>query len=530
MLAALVHDPSRHVRRALAGNSASGPWHDQLAADPAPEVRARARSRASRERQTPNPGSAEFEAATQTLRNGGVLSADVAAVLGQAKQLDEEAALWAARVLPRSRLIELVRTSTTDDVGHPDDEAPDNGKAPGPGRRRALSLATGVSLRHRNVDLDDAGHRELVAEVSQTLSTTAARYGVLSGKSRLAAWLADGLAHTAEHDLRLLPPLGTDTLADEHLVLCRAAGMAPALSPHVLASCQQAGRLPFAALALAWADPTVTDESVEAMAKLLVRHRPRGRDLPEDELDLDPKRRCFEVLERVVLSANRKVTLSPRTALTVAALDSRRVRYVLAALPQWRTRLSGTMLGRVLRQNAGALSAARSEQRSRVAEARPWTDRVMSDIEIAVALGVGHYTATALERRISSGRQQLKDGSAIACGLEVRAALEGTAAISPMVKWATTNRATDPVALSLWLLLEEADRRRSSGMIASALDSLATQQHQLQEKVAEALAAIEHRSPGRLEQVNVRTPGGRAALASGLARAYRAVGGLRDER
>jgi hypothetical protein len=48
--------------------------------------------------------------------------------------------------------------------------------------------------------------------------------------------------------------------------------------------------------------------------------------------------------------------------------------------------------------------------------------------------------------------------------------------------------------------------------------------------VRDALAAIEHRRPGRLEGVPAQSPRGRATLASAIARAYRALGGLREER
>ncbi|MEJ7733205.1 MAG: hypothetical protein WKG00_28925 [Polyangiaceae bacterium] len=48
--------------------------------------------------------------------------------------------------------------------------------------------------------------------------------------------------------------------------------------------------------------------------------------------------------------------------------------------------------------------------------------------------------------------------------------------------------------------------------------------------VGDALALLERRHPGRLEGVFPQSPRGRATLASALARAYRAVGGMAHER
>jgi hypothetical protein len=44
--------------------------------------------------------------------------------------------------------------------------------------------------------------------------------------------------------------------------------------------------------------------------------------------------------------------------------------------------------------------------------------------------------------------------------------------------------------------------------------------------LSESLAILERRSPGRLQAAMPQTARGRAALASGIARAYRALGGM----
>jgi hypothetical protein len=92
------------------------------------------------------------------------------------------------------------------------------------------------------------------------------------------------------------------------------------------------------------------------------------------------------------------------------------------------------------------------------------------------------------------------------------------------------NRTTLAPALSLWLLLERLDRERGPTLIASSVDSLATAKGVMPPGVADALAVIEQRRPGRLETVHPQSPRGRATLASAIARAYRAIGGMRDER
>jgi hypothetical protein len=188
------------------------------------------------------------------------------------------------------------------------------------------------------------------------------------------------------------------------------------------------------------------------------------------------------------------------------------------------------MLGRVLKQRAGALSAARSEARTRKAEARDWTERMMSDTEVAVALAVGHFTAAALADRLEGGRHTLVDGHGVASGAEARAVLEGADSIKPLIRYANKHRTHDAAALALWLLLERHDRERSHGMIASAVDSLVQRQASVADTLCDALAALERRTPGRLEVIVAHTPRGKATLASALARAYRAVGGLRAER
>jgi hypothetical protein len=206
------------------------------------------------------------------------------------------------------------------------------------------------------------------------------------------------------------------------------------------------------------------------------------------------------------------------------------VRYVLTAMPMWKGRLSGGKLARVLRQNAGALSAAHAETRARASRVEGWTERLLPELELSIAIAVGHVTGAEVARRLGLGRQHLDDGISLAAGTLARAALEGPAAVLPILDWAAKNRAATPPALAAWLLLEQLDRERAPSLIASAVDNLAMSKVGVSPAVCDALAALEHRKPGRLEGIFPQSPRGRATLASGLARAYRAIGGMRDER
>ncbi|MEO7329350.1 MAG: hypothetical protein ABI193_12270, partial [Minicystis sp.] len=308
-------------------------------------------------------------------------------------------------------------------------------------------------------------------------------------------------------------------------VACR-----PAMLSELCVAAEEVDDLPPALLELGWEDANVPDARLLLIAARIAWPRKRAEDLPEDEVDFDPTRRSLPLLERVVLLTIARANVSPRAALAAVALDARRVRYVLAAMPQWKGRLTGGRLARVLRQHAGALSVAQAETRARASKIEPWTERVMSELEVSVALAVGHLTGAEVARRISIGRQAIDDGITLAMGAEARAALEGAASVHPLLEWAAKNRTTLAPALSLWLLLERLDRERGATLIASSVDSLATAKGVMPAGVADALALIEQRRPGRLETVHPQSPRGRATLASAIARAYRAIGGMRDER
>ena len=528
LLERLSRDPRRRVRRAVASNPLAHEQRQRMATDdPAAEVRRRAASlrghhqalrSTEQESSTSGPMSARvdgarFASALRAMQTGGVLAPDIAASLAQ-DELDEEGALLASLVLSHEPLVSRVRQAAE----------------LSPPTRSCMGLAAGLALR---VPEDDDAFRDLVVDAAKALSGAAQLYGTLTGKARLAAWLSDGVARCQciDHGAMARAICG-QVLAGEGAVLARGMTLSPALLD---ALCAASGdKVAPALLELAWKSPEVSDDAVLAMAKRIVRNKRRGQDLQEDEVDLDPMARSLEVLERAVLLIGKRVTVSPRSALPVIALDSRRVRYVLTALPSWRGRLSGTMLARVLRQRAGALSAARSESRSLKAEVREWTERIMTDTEVAVAIAVGHYTAAALIERIGHGRHELIDGGSIASGAEARAAVEGAESVKPLLRWAARGRSKSGAALAIWLLLERHDRVRPAGMIASAVDTMAHAMAQrgsgVSETVSDALATLERREPGRLETIFPQTPRGKATMASAIARAYRALGGLRAER
>ena len=148
---------------------------------------------------------------------------------------------------------------------------------------------------------------------------------------------------------------------------------------------------------------------------------------------------------------------------------------------------------------------------------------------MSIALAIGHITAEALVKRLQSGRHKLVDGVALASAAEARAVVQGASTLEPLIAWARENRNQHGGALALWLLLERYDRRRSTAMIASAVDSLVRGRHVVSDSVSHALSVVERREASRLDAMVVHTPHGKATVATAIARAYRAVGGLRDE-
>ncbi len=529
LLAALARDRSRQVRRAVASNRSAAGERARLAReDPALEVRARAAGQLSPNTEADRDGSrvvetARFAAALRAMAGGGVLAPDmVRALAGSAAELDLEGAMIAGQVLPRSDLLGLV--DQVIDLGF--DSA------------RSTSLAAGLALRPKvphgaeeSEDEAELEHTEIVYDLVKSLARTTTAESRLTGKARLAAWAAEGLVRceVVERD-RVLRDLARRPMAAERMILARVAVLRPAMVGELCRAAAEVDEVPAALLELAWADPTVPDTLLTELGARIGRPKKRAEDLPEDEVDLDPSLRSLPVLERVVLAATTRANVSPRAALAAVALDARRVRYVLSAMPQWKGRLSGGRLARVLRQHAGAITVGNAETRAKGARVEGWTERVLTELELSIALAVGHVTGAEVARRIQIGRQVLEDGVNLASGAEARAALEGAAAIQPIIEWAGKNRTSVPAALATWLLLERFDRERASTLIAASIDTLATGKGSVAAGVCDALSLLEHRRPGRLETIHPQSPRGRATMASAIARAYRALGGMRDER
>ena len=529
LLSSLARDRSRQVRRAVASNRVSAGERARLAIeDPAIEVRARAAGQLSPNTEADRDGSrvietARFAAALRAMAGGGVLAPDmVRALAGSAAELDLEGAMIAGQVLPRSELVGLV--DQVIDLGF---DSP-----------RSTSLAAGLALRpkvpHDATESEDEAellHTEIVYDLVKSLARTTTAESRLIGKARLAAWAAEGLVRCEAVDrTRVLHDLARRPMAAERMILARGAALRPAMVGELCRAAAEVDEVPAALLELAWADVSVPDTLLTELAARIGKPKKRAEDLPEDEVDLDPSLRSLPILERVALAAILRANVSPRAALAAVALDARRVRYVLSAMPQWKGRLSGGRLARVLRQHAGAITVGHAEARAKGARVESWTERVLTELELSIALAVGHVTGAEVARRIQIGRQVLEDGVTLASGAEARAALEGTAAIQPILDWAGKHRTTIPAALSTWLLLERFDRERVPTLIAASIDTLATGKGSVAAGVCDALSLLEHRRPGRLETIHPQSPRGRATMASAIARAYRALGGMRDER
>jgi hypothetical protein len=523
LLDALARDGSRRVRRAVAGNPhADAPTLVLLRSDPACEVRARAAAAdgkpqdPGRDTHGPDFTSARFKAAIVAMQAGGTLATDVVRAL-RAGPLDEEGARLAARALDDSTVAELVSSRA-----HPAEVD--------------LALAAGVAFRG---DLDGADERGagLLAQCVRSLADADRTGSLLTGKGRLASWLADGVTRTVlEAQGELIEALGSRTLAADRMVLGGVA-WGRGDGDHVAAICQQAlarhASLPIALLELAWRNEGVTEEAVASLATQI---RPGSLDGSlEHEVDLDPRARPLALLERVAAALAGKAPLSPRAALALVALEPRRIRYILSALPQWKGVLSGANVARVLKAHAGALSAAGpSGQRKPAQAAASWTQRKLDEVELAVALAVGDISPAEALKRLVTGYATLTQGPALAAGIEARATLDGVVAVESLVEHLASERSRSGAALAAWLLVEGLDRVRSPTGIAAALDApwvappaaASSSRSMVPLGLSEALAALERRSPGRLPAATPQTPRGRAALASGIARAYRALGGM----
>ncbi len=542
-LSVLAADPSRRVRRAVASNPAAAPeLRGALAeADAACEVRVRATQPApARKDESDVRGlrgvdatAARFVDAVRSMEAGGSLALDVARAV-RAGPLDVEGARLAARALDEASVGSIVASRPLgDEIG--------------------IALAAGISLRDDIVKVDGEGDDVLLAQCVRALAGADRSGGVVTGKGRLAGWLAEGVASalrdTAQGALEVAESLGRASLAADRMVLGRVASSKASPDGLIVTLARQAAasRAPvsIALVELAWRDPRIDHETVTLLGSLVrpkaVAGAPEGS--PENEVDLDPRARPLEVLERVGGALVGKAALSPRAALALVALEPRRVRYVLSALPQWRGVLSGVHVARVLRAHAGALSAAGPSATKRTAGGAPatWTQRRLDEAELAVALAIGDLGAKDVAARVVAGQDLVVSGTALAAGMEARASIEGVPSQEPLVELLARGRSQDAALLAAWLLVEALDRPRSAAGIAAALDApWAVSAHgttragsvppsarsMVAPGIAEALATLERRTPGRLGLVNPQTPRGRAALVSGIARAYRALGGM----
>jgi hypothetical protein len=333
----------------------------------------------------------------------------------------------------------------------------------------------------------------------------------------------------------LVEALGAATLAADRMVLGQVAKSKAGDDGRVAAMCAEAlsrhASLPIALLELAWRCEAVPGDVVASIA---ARTRPARADgSHEQEVDVDPRARPLSLLEQVAAALVGRVPLAPRAALALVAIEPRRIRYILSALPQWKGVLSGANVARVLRAHAGALSAAGpSGQRKPAQAAASWTQRKLDEVELAVALAVGDISPSEALTRLRTGYAALTQGPALAAGMDARATLEDVAALEPLVDHLASERSRSGPALAAWLLVEGLDRVRSPTAIAAALDApwvAPADAARVPLGLSEALAALERRSPGRLPAAMPQTARGRAALASGIARAYRSLGGMAVE-
>jgi len=167
---------------------------------------------------------------------------------------------------------------------------------------------------------------------------------------------------------------------------------------------------------LCWRDPTVSDDAVVDTRRKIAPSTRAQRELPRTISIIGPSRRRLAV-RRERFSRHRANVGVAAAALAAIALEPRRCRYVLSAMPTWKGHATGARLARVLRSNAGALFCpstteprAPSPTGTATGERGPLDGSSATEAEAAIATPVGDLTAAELLRRIASGAIKLEEG------------------------------------------------------------------------------------------------------------------------
>src|SRR5262249_52300779 len=159
-------------------------------------------------------------------------------------------------------------------------------------------VGTGLAIRPVAESIE--GGADLVAlttDLVHTVTRKATATTRLTGKARLAHWLADCLARSSVASAGWAE---ARPLARGPMVLCRSARA----RGHVKAAWpRDDAKVPAALVELCFRDPATSDEDVVALAARIASGERLDRELPEDELDLDPAARSWAVLERAVMAA-----------------------------------------------------------------------------------------------------------------------------------------------------------------------------------------------------------------------------------
>ncbi len=184
LLQKLARDPSRRVRRAVAGNTHGAALRGVLAeGEGAPEVRARAR-------RAPENDGPSFATMLRAMENGGTLAPDVRrALLDAGSLLDEEGAFLGARHLDEEALHALVAQT----MG-PDRDPLDP---------RGAGVGVGLGLRRAATDGANDGHdAQLSQDIVHLLTRHPSAATRLTGKARVALWIAEAYSRSRLNDAR----------------------------------------------------------------------------------------------------------------------------------------------------------------------------------------------------------------------------------------------------------------------------------------------------------------------------------------
>jgi hypothetical protein len=542
VLARLAHDRARRVRRAVAHSPSINAPRDELARDPAVEVRGAAHA-PPQPRSSTQAAHALARAARVFERGGDLDPRTVDAIIESAGDLDPELAWLAGLVLDLDDLRPVALALAEHDAGHPSSRAMLAAAMLRP--TEATSAAAEASAR---ADLANM----LARAIARSYVPSSEGAKGLTGYARLVAFLSELLADPQLVDEgTLVMGLSHGAIASDPALAARflpqrearSPGMTRRLAAGLVVAAARGGRPPACALEAAWRDTSIELPELVRLARVVkprreaaahLRGRADGAKHAHVDLDLDPALRPGAELVAVTEALDPWIRVSMRVALVVLAATPRALAVGGREVRQWVANTSGE------HPTAGAADGVVSSQMQRILRAARGAGRVSGDEtrvakldvhadEAGVAVALLAQTTKAQEVADLLGRaQRLKDGMFIAAIIEALWGLGRRDDVKVLVDAVARLRRQDAALLVAWLVVGELDRNRTTSVLAGALDEAvaSTPQGPLP-TICQALGVVERRVPGTLERLRASTRAGQASVVNALARAYPGLVGSR---